>query len=69
VIFAPAEPATADVDSKVITDVAIAAAGASIDTVVLSVARVELVGFVVIVAISVPVAASNVPAAATLIGI
>jgi hypothetical protein len=69
VIFAPAVPATADVDSKAITEVAIAAAAVATETVVLSVPTVEFVGFVETVAISVDVAASKVPAAATLTGI
>jgi hypothetical protein len=52
-----------------ITEVAIAAAAVEIETVVLSVATVEFVGFVETVAVRIDVAASKVPAAATLTGI
>jgi hypothetical protein len=70
VIFAPDVPATAEVLSRVIFAFEnVTPSAASIETVVLSSATVELVGFVVTVAINVPLAMSAaVPACAALIG-
>jgi hypothetical protein len=67
-IPAPLVPATAAVKDSVIAEVVIAAAAVAIETVVLSVPKVELVGLVETVATKDDVAASKVPEAATLIG-